>query len=454
VDLGTEESNAEIAPPAGVEIDGKWVRPNDGHSMVYVPAGSFSMGGAGVFEQPVHEVNLDGYWIDEAEITNAQFAVFVSDTSYKTSAEQSGESRVIYSEENWDYEDGADWRHPLGPGSSLDGKKDHPVVHVSWEDAESYCTWAGARLPTEAEWEYAARGPNALKFPWGNSFDTTKLNFCDVNCPDDYYRDETANDGYAFTSPVGTYPQGASWVGALDMAGNVSEWINDWFDEEYYAISPIHNPQGPNSGEVKVFRDGGWDMDYLYLESHLRSFAGEEDSRNVLGFRCAIDATATDSGLTANQVIEVPTEIPVKEEVRSLGVEREDFFDVFKRLGFKFEEINDIDGQPRMMGTSPDGLAFVELYGPANELIKATLVVGISQVNPFEVEVSSAFVREFLDITVPEWDKGIDWVIENEEFASRNSEVSTTYGDRLIRLSIVPDLGILTLVVEAAGENP
>jgi len=225
---------------------------------VFVPAGSFMMGSedGGDNERPVHEVTLDAFWLDRTEVTNAQFELFVSETGFQTTAEQEGGGYIVSNNE-WTYTEGADWRHPQGPSSNLNGLGPHPVVLVSWDDATAFCAWAGGRLPTEAEWEVAARGPESRVYPWGDTFDGERLNFCDVNCPFDW-ADKSVDDSYAYTAPVGSYPDGASWVGALDMAGNVWEWVNDWYDSGYYGQSPDENPSGPASGEYRVLRGGAW----------------------------------------------------------------------------------------------------------------------------------------------------------------------------------------------------
>jgi formylglycine-generating enzyme required for sulfatase activity len=194
----TQTRNSEIVGPTQT-------RNSDGMVMVYVPSGTFLMGSNNgeADERPVHEVTLNGFWIDRTEVTNEQYAQCVnagqcSPPTYagsKTRDEYFGKSEYV----------------------------NYPVIFVEWVDAANYCRWVGAQLPTEAQWEYAARGPDAKEYPWGNEFDPARLNSCDINCsrPE---ADRTGNDTFPDTSPVGSFPNGASWVGALDMAGNVWEW--------------------------------------------------------------------------------------------------------------------------------------------------------------------------------------------------------------------------------------
>ncbi len=236
-------------------------------------------------EQPVHTVYLDAFYIDETEVTNAQFAAFVSATGYETDAEQTG-CGWIYDGDGWGCIQGVDWQHPFGPDTDLAGKDEHPVVQVSWNDAKAYCEWAGARLPTEAEWEKAARGTDGLIYPWGNTFDGTKLNFADKNTSFDW-SDSNWDDGYADTAPVGSYPDGASPYGALDMAGNVWEWVADWYDSGYYAASPESNPKGPASGDYRVLRGGSWRGNVAVMRAANRAQDPPDDTYNSVGFRCA-----------------------------------------------------------------------------------------------------------------------------------------------------------------------
>ncbi len=164
---------------------------------------------------------------------------------------------------------------------------DYPVVGVSWNEADTYCRWAGGQLPAEAQWEYAARGPEGNTYPWGEEFEGQLVNYCDENCT--YaWKDESFNDGYELTAPVGSYPEGASWVGALDMAGNVWEWVNDWYDGDYYANSPAENPAGPESGAAKVLRGGRVAQRSLDLRSAVRSNLDPVIRYDGLGFRCVL----------------------------------------------------------------------------------------------------------------------------------------------------------------------
>ncbi len=188
-------------------------------------------------ERPQHTVTLDAYYIDKYEVTNARYQTcVVSDACSPPKDANSFTQELYYG--NTAY-------------------ADYPVINVTWQQAEAYCAWAGKRLPTEAEWEKAARGTDGRTFPWGNGFNGAWLNFCDVNC-DRPWRYTTYDDGYAYIAPVGSYPDGASPYGALDMTGNVWEWTADWYDEHYYSVSPESNPPGPSAGSWRVLRGGSW----------------------------------------------------------------------------------------------------------------------------------------------------------------------------------------------------
>lgn len=217
----------------------------DGAPMVRVPAGEFLMGSndGGADEKPPHRVFLDTFAIDTYEVTNARFQQFVQATNYRTTAERAGDATT--------------WRQPRAGQTTLAGLEQHPVVQVSQEDAKAYCQWAGKRLPTEAEWEKVARGTDGRTYPWGKTFDGSRLNFCDKNCQFDW-KDQAVNDGYQHTAPVGQYESGKSPYGAYDMAGNVWEWVADFYDENYYKNSPARNPKGPDSSNRFVVRGGSW----------------------------------------------------------------------------------------------------------------------------------------------------------------------------------------------------
>jgi formylglycine-generating enzyme required for sulfatase activity len=283
--------SAEPTATAGAGSSQVWAR--DDSVMVHVPAGTFWMGSdardlyASDDERPQHEVHLDAFWIDRSEVTNDMFGRFVADTGYETDAEERGSSwgYNVFTR-RWGYVGGMDWQHPRGPATDLAGLGNHPVVHVSWNDAAAYCEWAGKRLPTEAEWEKAARGMFANLWPWGDTFDGTLLNFCDVNCVRSW-KDEAWDDGYAEASPVGSYGEGASRYGVLDAVGNVWEWVADWYGNDYYAFSPEHNPQGPDSGVERVQRSGAWINELRDVRPTIRGRVDPSLSGVDVGFRCA-----------------------------------------------------------------------------------------------------------------------------------------------------------------------
>jgi len=249
-------------------------------TMLYVPGGEFTMGSTDADidailaecsdcerdwytnEQPQHTVTLDAFWIDKTEVTNAQYRECVEAGACTASA---------YADE-----------------SDYNGDQ-QPVVGVDWSQAKAYCEWAGVRLPTEAEWEKAARGTDGRTYPWGNEWDvqtTRRCNFSDKNDPTGP-SDTEADDGYARTAPVGSYLAGASPYGVLDMAGNVWEWVADWYDADYYDNSPGNNPKGPNSGGSRVLRGGSWSDVWFYVRAASRSDYSPSGRGNYIGFRCA-----------------------------------------------------------------------------------------------------------------------------------------------------------------------
>ncbi len=247
------------------------VSSKDGMVLIYIPAGEFKMGSARAEdpqtleeEIPQHIVSLDAYWIDQTEVTNAQYSRCVSDGGSCTKPKDNTSlSRSSYYDNNL--------------------YANYPVIFVSWSQASDYCTWASRRLPTEAEWEKAARGTYGFIYPWGNTFDGTKANYCDLNC-NNGWKDNRYDDGYIDTSPVGDFPAGASIYGALDMAGNVYEWVTDWF-EPYSRITQV-NPVGPPSGSEHVIRGGSWGDDLVHIRTAVRSHINVPNSSNFIGFRC------------------------------------------------------------------------------------------------------------------------------------------------------------------------
>lgn len=311
-----------------------------GHkNMVWVKGGDFLMGGdnkqSAPDEFPKHKVILDGFWIDVTEVTNLQFAAFVKATGYKTTAEKKPDweelkkqvppgtpkpdpsvlvaASLVFKPTSaavelndysqwWSWEKGADWKHPHGPKSNLKGRENYPVVHISWFDANAYCKWAGKRLPTEAEWEWAARG--GLKnniYPWGNepiSKGVAKANTWEGDFP---YRN-TLKDHFYNAAPVKSFqPNG---YGLYDMAGNVWEWCADYYDNHYYQTitkpAGVKDPQGSKSSydpeepyaKKRVIRGGSFLCNDSYCSGFrvARRMKSTEDSgMEHLGFRCLQD---------------------------------------------------------------------------------------------------------------------------------------------------------------------
>ena len=288
-------STVILGEVAGTEV----THPIDDGKMVLVPAGEFIMGTSQsqlqkivqgrndanllreVFthEQPQHRVYLDSFYIDKYEVTNEQYKKFVDATGYVTDAEKQGWGYLWDGSNEWPRPKGASWRAPHGHGSSIRRKDNHPVVQVSYNDALAYLEWAGKRLPTEAEWEKAARGIDGRLYPWGNRWDPTHLNSWEA--------------GPHRTTPVGSYPKGASPYGAYDMVGNVWEWVFDWYHPRYYHTSrKWSNPRGPADGKHRVLRGACWlNQKHVTRCAHRDNYVTVPDFRIHLGgFRGAVSA--------------------------------------------------------------------------------------------------------------------------------------------------------------------
>ena len=308
------------------------------HGMVWIPGGEFSMGCADprgmpfggddpmADARPIHRVRLDGFWMDATEVTNAQFAEFVKATNYVTVAERPPRAEdfpnapaenlvagsIVFTPPAadvplrdatgaahlrwWAYVPGASWRHPTGPDSDIAGHDAEPVVHVAYEDAEAYAAWAGKRLPTEAEWEFAARGGLAgSPYPWGTEFlpgGRWMANTWQGRFP----RENTAADGFTGLAPVGRYP--ANGYGLHDMSGNVWEWCSDWYRPDSYSRDAgATNPKGPadsfdpqEPGQPKrVQRGGSFLCSDQYCSRYIVGTRGKGEvssATNHIGFRC------------------------------------------------------------------------------------------------------------------------------------------------------------------------
>ncbi len=237
--------------------------------MVFVPAGEFLMGkDEGDDEKPLHKVYVDAFFIDKYEVTYAEYAEFVEAGGYS--------NKSYWSEEGWSWKEENYITEPAYWNDSTYNQPNYPMVGINWYEAEAYTRWCGKRLPTEAEWEKAARGTDGRRWPWGEDFESDKANIIGTE------------DGYEYTAPVGSYPLGVSPYGCYDMAGNVWEWCADWYEAGYYANSPSENPKGPDSGSSRVIRGGSW---FNYLEFSRcadRNYNFPNYRNNILGFRCVL----------------------------------------------------------------------------------------------------------------------------------------------------------------------
>lgn len=248
---------------------------NSGAGLVYIPAGEFLMGcdpehnndlpclkdNEPTDELPLHTVYLDAYLIQRTEVTNQQYANCVTAGSCSLPTDLSSYSRT-------DYYGNPDYAN-------------YPVLFVNWYQADAYCRWAGGHLPTEAQWEKAARGSTPLAYPWGDSGPDCSL----ANSWDEAASQSCAGD----TTEAGSYPAGASPYGVLDLSGNVWEWVNDWYDFDYYEDAPLENPAGPLTGEYHVMRGGGWYCYWNDLRTGNRNLMHPATSYYNLGFRCVVD---------------------------------------------------------------------------------------------------------------------------------------------------------------------
>jgi formylglycine-generating enzyme required for sulfatase activity len=249
VDKGAKESatgqnHTHKKPASGQPVEGE---------MALVPAGEFTMGSTtgDADEQPAHLVHVDAFLIDIYEVTVRRYAAFLKATEGNSPS---------------------DWKTVNQPAYQK-----RPVANVEWAEAAAFCKWAGKRLPTEAEWEKAARGTDGRLYPWGNDPPTPRHA---------HYR-KTGSHNHGSLAPVGTLEVGKSPYGLYDMAGNVWEWVSDWYTDDYYKNSPLQNPTGPSSGESKVLRGGSWDSSPQQLRSTLRYFHRSAHRHKDYGFRCA-----------------------------------------------------------------------------------------------------------------------------------------------------------------------
>ena len=272
-----------------LDIGSTQVSQKDGMTMVYVPAGDFLMGSAGgdgnANEYPQNSQKLDAFWIDQTEVTNNMFALFINDSNYKTQAEIGGQS-YSFADNKWQLVEGADWAHPFGPTTSISGFENYPVAHVSWKDALAYCEWAGRSLPTEAQWEKAARGTIGSIYPWGDQAPTGDLvNFADSSSHFST-SDKNINDGYEFSAPVGSFPSGASVYGVLDIAGNVWEWVSSL--AQGYPYSSTDGRENPVPIGNRVLRGGSWFDTPVSLRTADRYEFDQTYVGLNTGFRCAL----------------------------------------------------------------------------------------------------------------------------------------------------------------------
>jgi len=263
--LLTSAIGAASASGPPQEIIGK-----DGAPMVVIPEGVFPMGvpkaarDGGTDERPNHDVFVDTFYIDKYELTNGRYLQFVTETGHRFPQHPTDQTKGL-------------WKGNMMPESVTD----LPVINVDWHDADAYCRWAGKRLPTEAEWEKAAKGPNDWRFAWG-----------DIEPTQEHANFNQTWRGEATLTQVGIYEKGKSPYGVYDVAGNVWEWVADWYEADYYAKSPARNPQGPETGIYKALRSSGWQGETPQVRIFTRIKSLPTDRNNSTGFRCAQDVPA------------------------------------------------------------------------------------------------------------------------------------------------------------------
>ncbi len=254
-------------------------------------------------EGPIRRITLDPFYLDRAPVTNRQFAEFVKATEYRSEAERFGWSFVFHTHVApelgtqrapgttwWCRVDGASWAHPEGPDSGITNRLNYPVVHMSWHDAAAYAKWAGKRLPTEAEWEFAARGGlEQKKFPWGDELTPGGVHLCNI-WQGEFPNIDTAEDGYHGTAPVDAYP--ANGYGFLTITGNAWEWCNDWFDPAWHINATTTNPAGPSTGATRLMKGGSYLCHKSYCNRYrvaARTSNTPDSATTNIGFRCARD---------------------------------------------------------------------------------------------------------------------------------------------------------------------
>ena len=298
-----------VAPPDRRHNTRVRVRPAT-ESLTALPGGTFLMGTddhegfPADGEGPIRSVTVQAFRMDRYAVSNARFAEFADATGYRTDAEQYGWSfvftgllpddhpatRAVAQAPWWRQVYGADWRHPEGPHSSVGRRMDHPVVHVSWRDATSYCHWAGLRLPTEAEWEYAARGGlEQRRYAWGDDLTPRGQWMCNI-WQGRFPSSNTLEDGYLGTAPVGAFPPNG--FGLHNVAGNVWEWCADWFSPVHQLTASRTDPAGPPGGDSKVIRGGSYLCHDSYCNRYrvaARTSNSPDSSTGNMGFRCAAD---------------------------------------------------------------------------------------------------------------------------------------------------------------------